>query len=156
MAELETITGQKQRSTSAKTNKPNKLAKIRHLEYCDGKAEEWRDPITFDPYGQLMIKWLKWQQYDIKPEDALKRASFLMTGSAAVWYNKFGDTTRRKNTNIHGFVCFLRSKLIHTISQDVLWKQYLGYHYAQLGINVLGNQYAQGLEQYQIRCLNNE
>ena len=47
-------------------------------------------------------------------------------------------------------------QLIPKISQDVLWKQYLGYHHAQLGINVPVNQYAQGLEQYQIRCLDNE
>ena len=76
MSEWEKITGQKQRSTSAKTNKPNKLAKLRDPENCDGKAEKWRDPITFDQYGQLIIKWLKWQEYDIKSEDALERASF--------------------------------------------------------------------------------
>ena len=148
MAEWEKITGQKQRSTSAKTNKPNKLATIRDPENCDGKAEKWRDPSTVDLYEQLIIKWLKWQEYDIKSEDALKRASFLMTRSAGVWYNNFVDTTRRKNRNIHCFLCFLRSKLIPKIRQNVLWKQYLGYHHAQLGINVLVNQYVHGLEQY--------
>ena len=51
MPEWENKTGQKQRSTSAKTNKPNKLATIRDQENCDGKAEKWRDPITFDQYG---------------------------------------------------------------------------------------------------------
>ena len=84
MAEWEKIPGQKQRSTLAQTNKPNKLAKIRDSENCDGKAEKWRDPITFDQYVQLIIKWLKWQEYDIQSEDALERASFLMTGSAGV------------------------------------------------------------------------
>ena len=59
MAEWEKITGQKQRSTSPKTNKPNKLAKIRDTENCDGTAEKWRHSITFDQYGQLIIKWLK-------------------------------------------------------------------------------------------------
>ena len=76
MAEWEKITGQKQRSTSAKTHKPNKLAKIRDPENCDGKAEKWRDPITFDQYRRLIIKWLKWQEYHIKSEHALERASF--------------------------------------------------------------------------------
>ena len=42
------------------------------------------------------------------------------------------------------------------ISQDVLWKQYLSYHHAQLGINLPVNQYAQVLEQFQIRCLDKE
>ena len=98
---------------------------------------------------------LKWPEYDIKSEDALERASFLMTGSAGVWYNDFVNTTRRKNRNMHGFLYFLRYKLIPEISQDVLWKQYLVYHNAQLGINVPVNQYAQGQEQYQIGCLDN-
>ena len=40
MAEWEKITGQKQRCTSSKTNKPNKLPKIRDAEYCDGNAEK--------------------------------------------------------------------------------------------------------------------
>ena len=84
MAEWEEITGQKQRSTSGKTKKPNKLAKIRDPGNCDGKADKWRDAITFDQYGQLIIKWLKWQEYDIQSEDALERASVLMTGSAGV------------------------------------------------------------------------
>ena len=80
MPEWEKITGQKQRRTSAKTNKQNNLAKIRDPDNCDGKAEKCRDTITFDQYGQLIIKWLKWQEYDIKSEDALARASFLMSG----------------------------------------------------------------------------
>ena len=103
-----------------------------------------------------MIKWLKWQEYDIKSEDALERASFLMTGSGGVWYHNFVDTTRRKNRNIHGFLCFLRSELIPKISQDVLWKLYLEYHHAQLGINVPVDQYVQGLVQYRTRCLDYE
>ena len=79
-----------------------------------------------------------------------------MTGSAGVWYNNFVDTTRRKNRNIHVLLCFVRCKLIPKISQDVIWKQYLGYHHAQLGISVPVNQYPQGLEQYQISCLHYE
>ena len=156
MTEWDNITGQKQISTSAKTKKHNELAKIRDPENCDGKAEKWRDPTTFDQYGQLIVKWLKWQEYDIKSEDALERASFLMTGSARVWYNNIVDPSRRKDRNIHAFLCFLRLKLIAKISQDVLWKQYLRYHLAQLGINVAVNQYARGLEQYHIRCIDNE
>ena len=155
MPEWAKITGNKQRSISAKTYKPNKLAKIRDPQNCNGKAEKWRAPITFDQYMQLIIKWLKWQEYDIKSEDALERASFLITGSAAVWYKNFMDTTRRKMRNIHSYSCFLRSKLIVKMRQDVLGTQYLGYHHAQLGINVPVNQYAQVLAQYQIRCLDN-
>ena len=123
------------------------LAKIRDPENCDGKAEQWRDPITFDSYVQLIIKWLKWQEYDIPSEDALERASFSMTGYAGVWYNTVVGATGRKNRNIHSFFCFMRFKLITKISQDVIWKQYLGYHHAQLGINEPVNQYTQGWQQ---------
>ena len=56
MAEWEKVTGQKQRSTSANTNKPNELAKIRDPENCDGKAETCRESITFYQCGQLIIK----------------------------------------------------------------------------------------------------
>ena len=155
-AEWEKITGQKQRSTSAKANKPNKLAKIRDPDNCHATAEKWRDQITLDQYRQLIIKWLKWQEYDIKSEDALERASFLMTGSTGVWYNNFVYTTRRKNRNIHGFLCLLRSKLTPKIRQDVPWTEYPAYYHAQLGINVRVIQYTQGLEQYEMRCLDNE
>ena len=119
MGEWGKITGQKQRSTSGKIKKLNKLGKIRDSENYNNKAEKWRDTITFNQYEQLIIKWLKWQEYDIKSEDALERASSLMTGSAGVWYNNFVDTTRRKNRNIHSFLCFLRYNLIPKISQDV-------------------------------------
>ena len=71
-----------------------------------------------------------------------------MPGSAGVKNDHFVDTTRRKDRNIHAFLCFLRYKLMPKISQDVLCKQYLVYHHTQLGINVPVNQYAQGLEQY--------
>ena len=86
---------------------------------------------------------MKWQEYDIKSEDAVERASFLMTGSAEVWYNDFVDSTKRKNRNIHGFLCFLRFKLIPKIRQDVPCKQYLGYQHGRLRIHVAVNQYAQ-------------
>ena len=59
MPEWERIPGQKQRSTSAKIDKHNKLANIRDTENCNGKAEECRDTITCDQYVQLIIKWLK-------------------------------------------------------------------------------------------------
>ena len=154
MPELEKITGQKRRSTSAKTNKPNKLAKIRDRE--NFKAEKYRDTITFDQYGQLINKWLKWQEYHIQSEDALETAGLLMTGSAVGWLNNFVNTTRRKNRNIHSFLCFLRYKLIPKIRQDVLWKQYLHYHHAQLGINVPINEYARERKQYRIRSLEKE
>ena len=70
MAEWEKITGKKQMRTSAQTNEPKELAKIRDPVNCDGKGEKCRDPITVDQYGQLIIKWLKWQEYDIQSEDA--------------------------------------------------------------------------------------
>ena len=79
-----------------------------------------------------------------------------MPGSAGEWYNNCIDTNRRQNRNIHGFLFFLRSKLIHRISQDILWKQYLGYHHTQLGIKVPVNQCEQELEKYQITWLENE
>ena len=81
---------------------------------------------------------------------------FFMPGFGGVWYNTCVDTSRRKNRNIHGFLCFLRFKLIPTISQDVLWKRYLGYHHAQLGIDVPVDQYAQGIARYQISWLDKE
>ena len=67
-----------------------------------------------------MMKWLKWQEYDIQSEDACERAGLLMTGSAKVCYYNFVDATRRKNKNMDSFLCFLRSKLIPKNSQDVL------------------------------------
>ena len=50
MAAWEQITGQKQTSTSAKTDKSKQSAKIRDPENCDGNAEKWRDQSTFDQY----------------------------------------------------------------------------------------------------------
>ena len=56
IAECERITGLKQTVTSAKTNKRDKLAKIIDLENCKGKAEKYRDLISLNPYGILIVK----------------------------------------------------------------------------------------------------
>ena len=103
MPDWEKITGKKQRSTSTKTNKCNTLAKIKYPENCDSTGEKWRDTITFDQYGQLIIQWLKWYSYDIKSEDALERACCLRTEPAGVWYKIFMDTRKRTKSNMHGF-----------------------------------------------------
>ena len=50
MAEWEKVTGQKQfiRKKSRQVSRARGLAKIKDPENCDGKSQQWRDPITFD------------------------------------------------------------------------------------------------------------
>ena len=135
MAEWEKVTGQKQiiRKKTTQAARVRGLAKIKDPENCDGTSQKWRDPITFDQWGQRIITWLQWQEYDILSQEALERASFLLTDNAGIWYDEYQRETKPKHRNTHSFLCLLRNKMIPKISKDVLWNQYNGYHHAQLG-----------------------
>jgi len=65
-----------------------------------------------DQYGQLIAKWLNWQEYHVKSEEALEKASFLMTGSAGVWYNNLVVTENPKGRKYPSFLCFLFTSTI--------------------------------------------
>jgi len=39
--------------------KETRLAKIKEPEAFDGKAEKWKDTITFDEYMEEPVRWLK-------------------------------------------------------------------------------------------------
>ena len=67
--------------------------------------------------------------------------------------------TEPEDKNIHYFLCLLREKLIPKISKDVFCNQYNGCHHAQLcepGKPSPVNQYTQKLEEYQLRCLDED
>ena len=152
MAEWETVTAHKQmiRKKTTQATKARGLAKIEDPENCDGKSQKCRDPITFDQWGQRIIKWLHWQEYDIRSEEALYRASFLLTDNAGIWYDEYQRERKPKNRNTYSFLCLLRNKLIIKISKDVLWNEYHGCHHAQRvepGKPAPINQYAEKLEE---------
>jgi len=84
--EWEKVTGIKQHASKIKEEtikKTTRLAKIKEPEAFDGKAEKWKDTITFDEYMEQLVRWLKWQGLDVEKEEALERASFQFTGMAA-------------------------------------------------------------------------
>ena len=89
----------------------------------------------------------------------MERGSFLLTNSAGIWYDMYERETEAEDRNIHSFLCLLREKLIPKISEDELWNQYNACDHAQLsepGKPAPVNQYAQKLEEYQLRCLNED
>ena len=111
MKEWETVTGKKQKPSAQKSKQlatARGLAEIRDPETCDGKSQKWREQITFDEWGQRVVKWLLWQEYDIQGEEALDRASFLLTDSAGIWYNMYERETEPEDRNIHSFLCLRR------------------------------------------------
>ena len=111
MKEWEKVTGQKQKPSAKKSKQlatARGLAKIRDSETCDGKSQKWRDQITLDQWGERVVKWLLWQEYDIQGEEALERASCLLTDSAGIWYDMYERETEPEDRNIHSFLCLLR------------------------------------------------
>ena len=89
----------------------------------------------------------------------MERASFLLTDSAGIWYDMHERETQPEDRNIHSFLCLFSEKLIPKIIKDKLWNQYNGCHHAQLGEPgkpVPVNQYVQKLEEYQLRCLDED
>ena len=69
MKEWQKVTGQKQKPKANKSKQlatARGLAKIRDSETCDGKSQKWRDQISFDQWGQRVVKWLIWHAYDIQ------------------------------------------------------------------------------------------
>ena len=86
----------------------------------------------------------------------MERASFLLTDSAGIWYDMYERGTEPEDRNIDCFSCLLRKELIRKISKYELWNQYNCCHPAQCGESgkpAPANQYAQKLEEWQLRCL---
>ena len=158
----EQVTGQKQRPNANKSKQlatGRGLAKIRNTETCDNKSQKWRDQITGAQWGSRVVKCLLWQEYDMQGGEGMKRGSFLGTDSAGIWYDMYERETEPEDRNIHSCLCLFREKLILQVSKHELWNQYNGCHNAQLdeaGTPAPLNQYAQKLEEYQVRCLDED
>ena len=162
MTEWEKVSGQKQKPGVNKSKQlptARGLAKIRDPETSDGKSQEWSDEITFAQWGQRVVKWLLWKGYDIQAEEAFETASFLLTDSAGISYDMYKSETEPQDRNIHSFLYPLREKVISTISKHELQNPYHGCHHAhrgEPGKPGTVNQYAQKLEEYHIRCLDED
>jgi len=129
--EWEKVTGIKQHASKIKEEtikKATRLAKIKEPEAFDSKAEKWKHSITFDEYMEQLVRWLKWQGLDVNQEEALERASFQFTGMAARWLKDYSEKTKPSKRNIHGFMVFLRKKIIPSTAREELWKRYEGCH----------------------------
>jgi len=157
--EWEKITGLKQHASKIKEEtikKATRLAKIKEPEAFDGKAEKWKDTITFDEYMEQLVRWPKWQGLDVDKEEALERASFQFTGMAARWLKDYSEKTKPTKRNIHSFMVFLRKKIIPSTAREELWKKYEGCHQVQFGQDSPVNTYAQHLQDYQLRYRDNK
>jgi len=157
--EWEKVTGIKQHPCKIKEEtikKATRLTKIKEPEAFDGKAEKWKDTITFDEYMEQLVRRLKGQGLDVEKEEALERASFQFTGMAARWLKDYSEKTKSTKRNIHGFMVFLRKKIIPSTAREELWERYEGYHQAQFGQDSPVNTFAQHLQDYQLRCRDNK
>jgi len=77
---------------------------------------------------EQLVRWLKWQGLDVEKEEALERASFQFTGMATRWWKNYNEETKPRKRNIHGFMVFLRKKIIPSTVREEQWKMYEGYH----------------------------
>jgi len=102
-----------------------------------------------------LVRWLKWQGLDVEKEEALERQSFQFTGMAARWLKAYSEKTKPSKRNIHGFMVFLKKKIIPSTAREELWKRYEGCHQAQFGQDSPVNTFAQYLQDYQLRCRDN-
>ena len=157
--EWEKVTGIKQPASKIKEEtikKATRLAKIKEPEAFDSKGEKWKDTITFTKYMEQLVRWLKWQGLDVEKEEALARASFQFTSMATRWLKDYSEKTKPKKRNIHGFMVFLRKKIIPSTAIEELWKRYEGCHQAQIGQDSSINTFAQHLQDYQLRFRDNK
>jgi len=92
----------------------------------------------------------------VEKEEALERASFQFTGMAARWLKDYNEKTKSAKRNIHGFIVFLRKKIIPSTAREELWKRYEGCHQAQFGQDSPVNTFAQHLQDYQLRYRDNK
>jgi len=75
---------------------------------------------------------------------------------AARWLKDYSEKTKPSKRNIHGFMLFLRKKIIPSTAREELWKRYEGCHQAQFGQDSPVNTFAQYLQNYQLRCRDNK
>jgi len=59
----------------------------------------------------------------VDKEKALERASFQFTGMPARWLKDYSEKTKPTKRNIHGFIVFLRKKIIPSTAREELWKR---------------------------------
>jgi len=91
---------------------------------------------------EQLIRWLKWQGLDVEKEEALERASLQFTGMAARWLKDYSEKAKPTKSNIHGFIIFLRQKIILSTAREELWKRYEGCYQAQFGQDSPVNTFA--------------
>jgi len=75
---------------------------------------------------------------------------------AARWLKDYREKTKPSKRNIHGFMVFLRKKIIPSTAREELWKRYEGCHQEQFGKNGPVNTFAQHLQDYRLRCRDNK
>ena len=92
----------------------------------------------------------------MEKEEALERVTFQLTGMASRWLKDYNEKTKTTKRNMHGFIVFLRKKIIPSIAREELWKRYEGCHQPQFGQDSLVNTFAQHLQDYQLRCKDNK
>jgi len=92
----------------------------------------------------------------VEKEEALERARFQFTGNAGRWLKDYSKKTKPRKRNIHGFMVFLRKKIIPSTAREELWKRYEGCHQAQCGQDSPVNTFAQHLQDYQLKCTDNK
>jgi len=105
---------------------------------------------------EQLVRWLKWQGLDVEKEEALERASFQLTGMGARWLKDYGEKTKSTLRNIHGFMIFLRKKIIPSTAREELWKKYEACQQVQFEQDSPVNIFAQHLQDYQLRCRDNK
>jgi len=57
---------------------------------------------------------------DVEKKEGLERASFHFTSIAARWLKDYSEKTKARKRNIHGFIVFLRKKIILSTAREVL------------------------------------
>jgi len=105
---------------------------------------------------EQLIRWLNWQGLDVEKEEALERVSFQFTGMDVTWVKNYSEETIPRKRNRHGFMVFLRRKIILSTAREVVWKRYEGYHQEQFVQHIPINTFAQQLQDYQLRCRDNQ
>jgi len=68
----------------------------------------------------------------------------------------YNEKTKPKKGNIHGFMVFLRKKIIPSTAREELWIRYEGCHQVQFRQDSPVNTFAQHLQDYQLRSRDNK
>ena len=125
--------------------------KLYSSETLDGDDNKWKNAQRFDGLVNELVRFLTFQDMDFNDRSLLDFVEFKVTNTALVLYNQLQGKQQEKYQTFFKFMLALRTFLITSISQDLLWEEWETITPNKDGKHMGVHQFARALDNMQIK-----